>query len=73
LINNTRKYLTDLFGEEVLTSDYWLKNYSLTIGEEDYSDDFIARLLYARENLFPLLGEQTITNPIWQQYEQDTA
>ena len=73
LINNTRKYLTDLFGEEVLTSDYWLKNYSLTIGEEDYSDDFIARLLYARENLFSLLGEQTITNPIWQQYEQDTA
>lgn len=73
LINNTRKYLTDLFGEEVLTSDYWLKNYSLTIGEEDYSDDFIARILYARENLFPLLGEQTITNPIWQQYEQDTA
>ena len=73
LINNTRKYLTDLFGEEVLTSDYWLKNYSLTIGEEDYSDDFIARILYARENLFPLLGEQTITNPIWQQYKQDTV
>lgn len=73
LINNTRKYLTDLFGEEVLTSDYWLKNYSLEIGEEDYSDDFIARILYARENLFPLLGKQTITNPIWKQYEQDTA
>lgn len=70
LIAQTRETLTSLFGDEVLTKEFWGSNLSSTRLQEagDYTDDFISRILYYSDDFFPVLQEKYSNNPQYQKY-----
>lgn len=72
LIDEARETLTSLFGEEILTKEFWGSDLSSNFLDrsEEYTDDFVAKILHYYDKFFPVLQEKYINNPQYQKYSE---
>ena len=70
LIDEARKTFTSLFGKEILTREFWGSDLSSGFLErsEEYTDDFVAKILHYYDEFFPVLQEKYINNSQYQKY-----
>lgn len=72
LIDEARETLTSLFGEEILTKEFWGSDLSSNFLDrsEEYTDDFVAKILHYYDKFFPVLQEKYINNSQYQKYSE---
>ena len=70
LIDEARETLTSLFGEKILTKEFWGSDLSSNFLDrsEEYTDDFVAKILHYYDKFFPVLQEKYINNSQYQKY-----
>ncbi len=70
LIDEARETLTSLFGEEILTKEFWGSDLSSNFLDrsKEYTDDFVAKILHYYDKFFPVLQEKYINNSQYQKY-----